>query len=185
MLGLNRDLGTKFRSVHVPTCDRMTRKNPWILLANSGFTKVTSTALWQESCKHKMWWRVVVFARVNHKPQICASIPVASLSAPASYIQSHRWLCSQVWLHTCSPDRRLRWYSHWSGSHSDQHQLDNKQREFDTVSDCLCDFPVLLCRLRLLTHTHKKTLKAKQRSTLPTFGFNHVVVPNFQGLWYC
>lgn len=59
-------------------------------------------------------------------PQTCVSIPVVSLSEPASYIQSRRWPCSQVWLHRCWPDRRLQWYSHWWGSHFCQRQLDNK-----------------------------------------------------------
>lgn len=71
-------------------------------------------------CNDMAWFRK------KQITSLCASIPVVSLSEPASYIQNRKWLCSQVWVHRCWPDRRLQWYSHWWGSHSYQRQLDDK-----------------------------------------------------------
>lgn len=101
-------------------------------------------------------------------------LPVVVLSEPASYTLSRRWLCSLGWLRRCSPDRRLQWYSHWWGSHSFQRQLHNKTN----VSHINYPLP---SQYFIFVSRKKKIVK----SVLPTFWFNHIVVPNFQSLRYC
>lgn len=96
------------------------------------------------------------------------------LSEPASYTLSRRWLCSLGWLRRCSPDRRLQWYSHWWGSHSFQRQLHNRTKHVSHIN-----YP--LPSQHFIFIIRKKKLK----SVLPTFWFNHIVVPNFQSLRYC
>lgn len=97
-------------------------------------TAWTTAVPWRPYCPYI---HVTSNWNTNHRPEIsfyipkCSLtciVPAVSLSEPSSYTQSHRWLCSQVWPRRCWPDRRLRWYSRWSGSHSCQRQLDKDSK---------------------------------------------------------
>lgn len=137
----------------------------------SSYWRVKSTPLWQSLNKKTyilmvhLWaqnvmecfgFEIAKQAWCTHLYPKCAHLlPVVSLSEPASYIQSRRWPCSQVWLHRCWPGRRLRWYSHWWGSHSYRRQLDNKIEDIwysERLCSPKCSFQ--LCRCGFVTHEH-------------------------------
>ncbi len=154
--------------------------------AASSYYRLKSTPLWQKTyiLMVHLWAQKVMECFLKlHVPiytQTCVSVPVVSLSEPASYTQSRRWPCSQVWLHRCWPDRRLQWYSHWWGSHSYQRQLDDK------IEDIWYSEWLSSILLSDVGSSHKNThSKPNKRHKHPTFRFNHVVVPDFQRLWYC